>query len=164
MAENKVRNYEEVIAKIEALIAGETDWIAILSTVVCELHNAFEYYHWTGFYRVTAPALLQVGPYQGSHGCLRIPFAKGVCGKAASERTTQLVADVMSLPYHIACSSTTQSEIVVPVFNPQGEVVAVFDVDSNHPAAFDATDQLFLEKIMNLITPQAPRVPASSGA
>lgn len=139
--------YAEVRARLESLLEGEDDWIAALSTVVCELHAAFDYYDWTGFYRVTAPELLVVGPYQGGHGCLRIPFSRGVCGAAARTRRTQRVDDVSLFPDHIACSSTTRSEIVVPVVSPAGSVLAVLDVDSDSLAAFDEVDEAELERI-----------------
>ncbi|MCB9507418.1 MAG: GAF domain-containing protein [Myxococcales bacterium] len=118
-----------------------------MATVACELHHAFEAFDWTGFYRVTAPALLVVGPYQGTHGCLRITFDRGVCGAAARTRQTQLVPDVEAFPGHIACSSTTRSEIVVPVIGHDGAVLAVLDVDSNAAAAFDEVDQEVLERL-----------------
>ncbi len=118
-----------------------------MATVACELHGAFEAYDWTGFYRQTTPGMLVVGPYQGGHGCLRISFDRGVCGAAARTQTTQLVPDVEAFPGHIACSSTTRSEIVVPVVTPAGHLLAVLDVDSNAPAAFDETDQRHLEAL-----------------
>jgi GAF domain-containing protein len=145
--QEKQSRYAEVRQHIDALITGETDEIAVLATVVSELHNGFDYFDWTGFYRVTAPGVLKVGPYQGGHGCLVISFDRGVCGKCAREGQTQLVPDVRELPYHIACSSTTLSEIVVPVFDSHGRVRAVLDVDSNTLNAFDATDQAQLEAI-----------------
>src|SRR5690349_21958195 len=123
--------YYAVRAHIDALLEGESDWIAALATIVCELHGAFDHYDWTGFYRVAAPDLLVIGPYQGGHGCLRIPFSRGVCGAAARSKKAQLVDDVDAFPDHIACSSSTRSEIVVPVLAANGEVVAVLDVDSN---------------------------------
>ena len=139
----------DVALRIQGLLDGEDDWIAALATVACELHHAFGAWHWTGFYRVTAPDLLVIGPYQGGHGCLRIPFDQGVCGAAARTRTTQLVPDVEAFPGHIACSSSTRSEIVVPVLDHQtGAVRAVLDVDSDLPAAFDAVDQAFLEALV----------------
>ncbi len=143
----RAERYRETLARIDALLEGETDWVAAMATVACELHHAFPYYHWTGFYRATAPDLLVIGPYQGGHGCLRIPFSRGVCGAAARTRQTQLVPDVEAFPGHIACSSSTRSEIVVPVLTPQGDVLAVLDVDSNDYDAFDQTDQQFLEKL-----------------
>lgn len=146
----KTLHYQDTIHHIEALIQGETDAIAIMTTVSCELHHAFPYFHWTGFYRVTEPNLLKIGPYQGGHGCLRIPFEKGVCGAAARTGKTQCVPDVRQFPGHIACSSATQSEIVVPVFC-KGMLVAVLDIDSDLPAAFDETDQAYLEEICAMI-------------
>lgn len=144
----RAARYAEVRTRIGGLLDGEDDPIAALATVVCELHHAFDHYDWTGFYRRRGDdALLIVGPYQGGHGCLRIPFDRGVCGAAARTKTTQLVPDVHAFVDHIACSSTTLSEIVVPVLRPDGTVIAVLDVDSNQPAAFDAVDQEQLEAI-----------------
>jgi L-methionine (R)-S-oxide reductase len=113
-----------------------------------ELRLAFPHFHWVGFYRVVSPGLLKVGPYQGGHGCLTIPFDRGVCGRCAREKMTQIVADVSQLPYHIACSSTTLSEIVVPLLDSAGEVRAVLDIDSDFPDAFDSLDQEFLERLV----------------
>lgn len=144
---DRLQQWSDVRAHIVGLMDGEDDWVAAMATVSCELHHAFEKFHWTGFYRVTGPELLVIGPYQGTHGCLRIPFSMGVCGAAAREQRTQRVDDVNAFPGHIACASSTQSEIVVPVMRPSGEVLAVLDVDSNHPAAFDALDQVQLEAI-----------------
>ncbi len=140
--------HAEVRARVEALIEGEDDLVAALSTVVCELHHAFAAHQWTGFYRVVGPRTLAVGPYMGGHGCLRIDFARGVCGAAARSRQTQLVPDVNAFPDHIACSSTTQSELVVPLLDAQGGLIAVLDLDSDLPAAFDAVDQAALEGLM----------------
>ena len=145
--DEKRAHYDEVLGRVDALLDGEDDWVAAMATVACELHHAFEHYHWTGFYRVVAPELLVIGPYQGGHGCLRIPFSKGVCGAAARTRTTQLVPDVEAFPGHIACSATTRSEIVVPIVTPDGRLLAVLDVDSDLPAAFDALDQAALERL-----------------
>jgi GAF domain-containing protein len=144
---SKTGRYHEVLAHIRGLIEGETDEIAVLATVAAELYAAFEHFDWAGFYRVVAPGLLKVGPYQGGHGCLAIPFDRGVCGRCARERVTQLVPDVHALPYHIACSSSTRSEIVVPVIDRHGQLRAVLDVDSDQPAAFDAVDQAQLEDL-----------------
>jgi GAF domain-containing protein len=148
--------YREVRARLESLLDGETDWIAALSTVACELHQSFDHYDWTGFYRVVAPELLVVGPYQGTHGCLRIPFSRGVCGAAARTRTTQRVDRVADRTDHIACSATTQSEIVVPVIAPDGQLLAVLDVDSDQPAAFDDVDQRALEEICRDLAARFP--------
>ena len=139
--------YREVANRIEALLEDEDDWVAAMATVACELHHAFAYFHWTGFYRAVKKDLLVVGPYQGGHGCLRITFDRGVCGAAARTKTTQLVPDVEAFPGHIACSSSTRSEIVVPVLTPDGHVLAVLDVDSDLPAAFTAIDQAPLEAL-----------------
>ena len=148
---SKKQQYTDVTQRIAALIDGEPDWFAVLSTVVCELHNSFDYFHWTGFYRTTAPQLLKVGPYMGGHGCLAIPFSRGVCGAAADTQQTQLVPDVNALPDHIACSSSTQSEIVVPLV-VDGSTIAVLDVDSDEPNGFDSDDQQGLQAICALLT------------
>ncbi len=145
-AEREAR-YDEVLASIGGLLDGEDDPVVMMATVACELHHAFACYDWTGFYRVVAPGLLAIGPYQGGHGCLRIPFDQGVCGAAARTRQTQLVPDVHAFPGHIACASSTRSEIVVPVLAADGSVLAVLDVDSDAPAAFDAIDQRWLETL-----------------
>ncbi|QDZ21619.1 GAF domain-containing protein [Chloropicon primus] len=150
--ETREREYAEVEKRIHSLLERETDFVAAMATVACELHHTFGHFHWTGFYRSFTEegqghGSLVIGPYQGSHGCLRIPFGKGVCGAAAGERRTQLVRDVHAFPGHIACSSETLSEIVVPVLH-EGELVAVLDVDSNFPDAFtEGEDQKWLERI-----------------
>jgi L-methionine (R)-S-oxide reductase len=146
-ADEKRAAHARVRASIDALLEGEDDWTAAMATVACELHHAFEACDWTGFYRAVTPALLVIGPYQGGHGCLRIPFSRGVCGAAARTRQTQLVPDVHAFPDHIACSSSTISEIVVPVLTPDGRVLAVLDLDSNAPAAFDEVDREALEAL-----------------
>lgn len=137
--------------RISALVEGETDAIAIMATIACELHQHLDHFHWTGFYRVVAPELLKIGPYQGGHGCLTIPFSRGICGRCARSGTTVVIPDVALEADHIACSSSTRSEIVVPVFDSQGGLRAVLDVDSDLPAAFDGTDARFLEKICGLL-------------
>ena len=142
------RDYGEVATRIRAACAGEDDAVALMATVACELFHAFDDFHWVGFYRVVAPELLKVGPYQGGHGCLAIPFARGVCGAAAREGRTQVVKDVDVFPGHIACEASTRSEIVVPVFDRGGALVAVLDVDSDLPAAFGADDAAALEALV----------------
>jgi GAF domain-containing protein len=142
------RDYAEVAARIGAVCEGEDDRVALMATVACELFHAFDDFDWVGFYRVVGEGLLKVGPYQGGHGCLVIPFDRGVCGAAARERRTQVVADVDAFPGHIACAASTRSEIVVPVFDGAGALVAVLDVDSDAPAAFDAGDAAALERLM----------------
>ena len=139
--------HDEVYQRITSILDGEDDWVTAMATVTCELHNAFDHYHWTGFYRTTSPGLLKIGPYQGGHGCLVIPFDKGICGAAARTGKTQDVPDVHARPEHIACSSSTNSEIVVPVKNAKGEVVAVLDVDSDDYAAFSPQDIELTERV-----------------
>lgn len=119
--ESKQDMYLAVQENINALIIDEDDAIALMATIVCELHHAIPYFDWTGFYRVVSADLLKIGPYQGSHGCLEIAFNRGVCGAAARTQQTQIVDDVSQHPGHIACSTTTRSEIVVPVFNNNQE-------------------------------------------
>ena len=154
---DKASTYEATFDRIRSLLEGEDDWVAAMATVACELHQSFDYYDWTGFYRVVSEDLLKVGPYQGGHGCLRIPFDRGVCGAAARQRETQLVPDVEAFPDHIACSSSTRSEIVVPVVTPGGRLRAVLDVDSDQPAAFDETDQEHLETLCRRLGKQFAR-------
>jgi L-methionine (R)-S-oxide reductase len=153
----RTERYRNVRSALAGLLEGESDWIAALATTTCELHQAFPYFDWTGFYRAVSRDLLVIGPYQGSHGCLRIPFSRGVCGAAARTRSTQRVDQVADRPDHIACSSSTQSEIVVPVLSPAGEVLAVLDVDSDQEAAFGDIDQRELEAICNDLGRRFPR-------
>ncbi|WP_425053939.1 GAF domain-containing protein [Psychromarinibacter sp. S121] len=141
-------DYPAITKTIGALTEGETDAVALMATVACELHHSDERFDWTGFYRVTAPEILKIGPYQGGHGCLVIPFAKGVCGAAARTGETQLVPDVDAFPGHIACASSTRSEIVLPVRDAGGDIIAVLDIDSDRPDAFDDTDAAELAKIL----------------
>ncbi len=124
-----------------------------MASSACILHAKIPYSSWTGFYRVVAPGLMRVGPYQGPLGCLEIPFDRGVCGAAARERRTQVVLDVHAFPGHIACDSSARSEIVVPVYDPDGDLVAVLDLDSYEPAAFDEVDREELERIVDLLRP-----------
>ena len=140
-------NHDEIYERITSILEGEEDWITAMATVTCELHNAFEHFHWTGFYRTTSPGILKIGPYQGGHGCLVIPFEKGICGAAARTGETQDVPNVHERPEHIACSSTTNSEIVVPIKKTTGGVVAVLDVDSDRMAAFSNADKQLVEQI-----------------
>ena len=147
---SKSARYREVAAEIAAVIDGETNVIARMATVSNILHHAFDHYFWTGFYLVDAgrPRELVIGPYQGTLGCLRIPFGKGVCGACATRGETVIVEDVHEFPGHIACDSRSQSEIVVPVRDGEGRLIAVFDVDSDRKAMFDADDARGLEEIM----------------
>jgi GAF domain-containing protein len=141
-------NYTDLAATIKALTEGETDTVSLMATVACEVHHSDDRFDWTGFYRVTAPELLKIGPYQGGHGCLVIPFSRGVCGAAARTGQVQLVPDVEAFPGHIACSSSTRSEIVLPVFNGAGKLLGVFDIDSDQPDAFTETDAAALGAIL----------------
>ncbi len=139
-----------ILAKtVAALTEGETDEVALMATVACELHHADDRFDWTGFYRVSAPGMLRIGPYQGGHGCLTIPFSRGVCGAAARTGEVQIVADVDAFPGHIACASSTRSEIVLPVWNRQDDLIGVLDIDSDRPDAFDAEDAHHLSTILS---------------
>ncbi|MFB6277915.1 MAG: GAF domain-containing protein [Salinibacter sp.] len=144
---DKADAYTDVRRRIDALLDTQTDWIAAMATVACELHHSFAYYDWTGFYRNVGDRQLLVGPYQGPHGCLQIDFDRGICGAAARSRETQLWPDVSEAPDHIACQSSTQSEVVVPVLTPDDELLAVLDVDSDALGAFDTTDREHLEAL-----------------
>lgn len=152
-AEEKKARYRTVRNEILAVVDGETNLTARMATVASLLHAAFESYFWTGFYVLdTAKGNeLVVGPYQGTLGCLRIPFGKGVCGVAAQTGQTQLVEDVHAFPGHIACDSRSNSEIVVSVFDGKGRFIAVLDVDSTDFAAFDTVDQAALEELMRAV-------------
>jgi len=147
---SKAELYEDVRKQIVAVVTGETSHTARYATASCLLREMFgDRYFWTGFYVVdpAKPTELVVGPYQGTMGCLRIPFGKGVCGAAAATGETQLVADVHAFPGHIACDSRSNSEVVVPVFDANGALAAVLDVDSTEFGAFDREDQAGLEAI-----------------
>jgi L-methionine (R)-S-oxide reductase len=159
----KAEQYQRALEHLSVLLEGETDEVAVMATVVCELHRGLEHFDWTGFYRVVQPGLLKIGPYQGGHGCLTIPFERGVCGRCAREARTQLVADVRKVPEHIACSTTTRSEIVVPVLDAAGRVRAVLDVDSDVPAAFDRLDCQRLEELCGWLTAIYGERPSSEG-
>ncbi|MCZ0814257.1 MAG: GAF domain-containing protein [Pseudomonadota bacterium] len=141
-------DYDSTLKTIASLTSGESDEIALMATVVCELHHADDRFDWTGFYRVTEPGMLRIGPYQGGHGCLVIPFDRGVCGAAARTGEVQLVDDVDAFAGHIACASSTRSEIVLPVLDAEGQLIAVLDIDSDRPAAFDQSDAAGLGRIL----------------
>ena len=145
--------YANVAEEIDAVVAGEPNLVARMATVSSMLAAEFGHYFWTGFY-VVDPAKgdqLVVGPYQGSLGCLRIDFGRGVCGAAAAQRATQLVADVDAFDGHIACDSRSKSELVVPVFDRAGALIGVLDVDSTELAAFSETDARGLEGIVRRV-------------
>ena len=148
VAANKAEKYAAVIPQIEALITGETDLYANLANIAAALKEAFGFF-WVGFYLVKNDQLV-LGPFQGPIACTRINFGKGVCGTAWKEAKTQLVPDVDAFPGHIACSSASKSEIVVPVFRGN-EVAIVLDVDSDQLADFDETDQKYLEELMGIL-------------
>ncbi len=141
-------DYDEKAKTLAALTDGEQDMIALMATVVCELHHADDRFDWTGFYRVTQPEILRIGPYQGGHGCLVIPFSRGVCGAAARTGQVQLVDDVDAFDGHIACASSTRSEIVLPVRNSHGALIGVLDIDSDQPSAFDQADVEGLTRLL----------------
>lgn len=150
---DKAERYAEVEAEILAVLDGEPDVTARMATVSSMLNDAFPAFFWTGFYVVdpTRERELVVGPYQGTLGCLRIPFGRGVCGAAAETGLTQIVPDVHAFPGHIACDSRSASEIVVPVTGPDGGLIAVFDVDATETAAFDAVDADCLERLLGKV-------------
>ena len=141
-------SYAELGLRLRALCAGQHDPIALMATVACEVHHHLPQADWTGFYRVVAPNLLRIGPYQGGHGCLTIPFDRGVCGAAARTGQAQRVDDVHAFPGHIACASSTQSELVLPVWNRRGRLLGVFDIDSDTPAAFSEEDEQALAALL----------------
>ena len=144
-------DYGDLAKQVAALTEGEDDPVALMATVVCEVHHADDRFDWTGFYRVTGPEMLKIGPYQGGHGCLQIPFSRGVCGAAARTGEVQLVDDVDAFPGHIACATSTRSEIVLPVRDREGRLIAVFDIDSDQPAAFDQADAKGLSRILKQV-------------
>ena len=144
-------DYTHLAKTIASLTEGENDVIALMATVACELHHSDNRFDWTGFYRVVSPQMLKVGPYQGGHGCLRIPFSSGVCGAAARLGEMQLISDVEAFEGHIACASSTRSEVVLPVWDKAGALLAVLDIDSDQPNAFSQTDGDSLAEILALV-------------
>lgn len=147
MAASKTELYQDAALKLRGLLDGECDEIVKMASVASVLHTTFEYYYWTGFYRAVDGGLV-IGPYQGTPGCLRISFGRGVCGTAAASLEVQVVSDVHEFPGHIACDARSQSEIVVPVLNAAGELLAVFDVDSTEIGSFDEEDAACLTAIL----------------
>jgi GAF domain-containing protein len=144
----KAQAYAELKQHAYAILEGVDDDVCAMATMSCLLHHAFGHL-WTGFYRVVTPGrLLRVGPYQGTLGCLEITFGKGVCGAAAATLATQVVPDVHAFPGHITCDGRSASEIVVPVYGRNRELIAVLDIDSEHKATFDEEDRRALEDLM----------------
>lgn len=150
LPDDKAARYATVAQEIASVLDGEPNRTARMATIASMLAASFDHYFWTGFYVVDPDRdrELVVGPYQGTLGCLRIAYGRGVCGAAAATGQTQLVPDVHAFPGHIACDGRSVSEVVVPVFDARGELIAVFDVDATEPAAFDAIDAAWLEKIL----------------
>jgi len=142
-------DYDRLSHTLAALTEGETDEVALMATMACEVHHADDRFDWTGFYRAVGPELLKIGPYQGGHGCLVIPFSRGVCGAAARTGAVQRVDDVDAFPGHIACASSTRSEIVLPVRRADGSLLGVFDIDSDRPAAFTEQDAAGLSRLLD---------------
>ena len=145
----KEEQYKLLVSQIASLIEGEKDMIAVMSNVAAAIHQTMGFW-WTGFYRVINNELV-LGPFQGPVACMHIPYGKGVCGTSWQRAETVIVPDVEQFPGHIACSSESKSEIVVPVFGREGKVMAVFDIDSEHLATFDDIDRKYLEEICQLI-------------
>ena len=150
LSTGRAARYQELAVEIAAVLEGEPDRTARMATVAAMLSAAFEQFFWTGFYVVdpARPRELVVGPYQGTLGCLRIGFGRGVCGTAAESGRTQIVPDVHAFPGHIACDVRSRSEIVVPVFDSAGALIAVLDIDATEPDAFDEIDREGLEAIV----------------
>lgn len=146
-ADDRSRTYRTLVQEVEALLESLDDPVAAMATAAAAVHGKLPYASWTGFYRTVAPDLLRIGPYQGPVGCLEIPFGRGVCGTAAQERRSQLVPDVDAFPGHVACDAAARSEVVVPVMDGSGALVAVLDVDSHQPAAFTEQDVAGLERV-----------------
>ena len=147
---DKIEKYRLLTKQVSALIEGETDRVAVMANVCAAIHETMGFF-WTGFYRVKDGELV-LGPFQGPVACMHIKFGRGVCGTAWKQRETIVVPDVEQFPGHIACSSLSRSEIVVPLFSNDGEVQAVLDIDSKELATFDDVDRQYLEGICQLIT------------
>lgn len=146
---DKIEQYKQLTSQIRSLIEGETDAVAVMSNVAAAIHQTMGFW-WTGFYRVAGEELV-LGPFQGPVACMHIPFGRGVCGTAWKRAETVVVPDVEQFPGHIACSSESRSEIVVPVFGHDNTVVAVLDIDSRELNTFDETDRQYLEEICKML-------------
>ncbi len=148
-------DYRDLKKILSSLTEGETDAVSLMATVACEVHHSDDRFDWTGFYRHVGHETLKIGPYQGGHGCLVIPFSRGVCGAAARSGEPQLVPDVEAFPGHIACASSTRSELVLPVYDGTGALLGVFDIDSNQPDAFTPEDAEALADILTDVFKEA---------
>jgi len=148
MSELKRATYHQLSLQIDGLLETPSDPIALMANLSAAIHDALPDTSWTGFYRVVAPNLLRVGPFQGPVACVDIPFDRGVCGAAATTGETQLIDDVHAFPGHIACDASARSEIVIPLLDEQSRVFAVLDLDSRKPAAFDSVDREELEALV----------------
>ena len=151
MEENKEKRYQKLVKELEVMTDGEENRISVLANTAALLHNTMDYYFWTGFYLVEGSELA-LGPFQGPVACYRIRKGRGVCGAAWQEEKTQVVTDVEQFSGHIACSSLSRSEIVVPIYNRNHEVAAVLDVDSTELGSFDAVDQKYLEQVAAILS------------
>ena len=147
------QQYDRLFERLDCLCGGDEDHVALMATIAAELYHTFERFSWVGFYRNTGGQVLKIGPYQGGHGCLAIPFSRGVCGKCAREMAVQNVPDVSKAPHHIACSASTKSELVVPILTGKDRLLAVLDVDSDAPAAFDEIDETNLRRLEKYFQP-----------
>lgn len=148
----KKEKYELLLKQIAALIEGETNEVGVLANVSSALHHTFEQFFWTGFYMLADDGTLKLGPFQGTTACFTIPVGRGVCGTSFAERRTLVVPDVEEFPGHIACSSLSRSEIVVPIYNGKGEAIGVLDIDSKDLNSFDDTDAKYLEEAMKILS------------
>ncbi len=144
-------DYRTLAKTIQSLTEGETDTVALMATVASEIHHADARIDWTGFYRVTGPEMLKIGPYQGNHGCLTIPFSHGICGAAARTGKTQLVPDVDAYPGHIAGANSTKSELVIPIIDGADTLIGIFDIDSNQANAFTLVDASEIHQILSSV-------------
>ncbi len=147
----KEETYVRSLAEIKSVLELENDLVASMTTICAILRANFGFF-WVGFYRVVPGEELLIGPYQGTLGCLHIPFGKGVCGVAARARRTLIVPNVHEFPGHIACDPNSKSEIVVPVFDRSGELMAVLDIDSDSYGSFDEIDRRYLEEIATVLS------------
>ncbi|RDE18383.1 GAF domain-containing protein [Motiliproteus coralliicola] len=147
MTIDKQQQYDQLFQRLDALCDGESDPIALMATISCELYHQFESFNWVGFYRNVGNRTLKIGPYQGGHGCLTIDFDRGICGRCARQMQLLNIPDVNAEADHIACASSTRSELVAPILNRHGDLIAVLDIDSDTPALFDRCDETNLARI-----------------